>query len=71
MNTLFKILNDLEIKDKVLKFYITGGGAFKYQDELQQIAPVIKIQEFDALKKGFLFLDQYKVPKAYFVQPHS
>lgn len=35
MNTLFKILNDLEIKDKVLKFYITGGGAFKYQDELQ------------------------------------
>ena len=32
--------------------YITGGGAYKFNTQLSELAEVIKVNEFDSLSNG-------------------
>ncbi|CAK85120.1 unnamed protein product (macronuclear) [Paramecium tetraurelia] len=72
-NSLDKLIENLEGigfivdgKSYIQNFYITGGGSFKYYDQISNYGKIIRINEFDALKFGFKLLDSIKCKNTYF-----
>ncbi|CAK75335.1 unnamed protein product (macronuclear) [Paramecium tetraurelia] len=53
-------------KSHIQTFYITGGGSFKYYDQISNYGNIVRINEFDALKFGFKLLDSIKYKNTYF-----
>ncbi|EGR28327.1 pantothenate kinase, putative [Ichthyophthirius multifiliis] len=60
VESLIDFIDQLNMNFITKKFYITGGGAHKFEELFQKRLKVeiIKVQEFESLRMGFLLLDQ-------------
>lgn len=70
---MIEYIKILKLNKYTNKFYITGGGAYKYSDLFKnefQIE-VVKVQEFESLAKGLEFLNKNKIDSAFFYSKTS
>ena len=61
-------IRKIELNTKTKRFYLTGGGAYKFNDLITKELEVeiVKINEFESLAKGLDFLNQNKMDSSYF-----
>lgn len=60
LSPFFTDMKKIKENFKLQTMFVTGGGSFKYQEELREIDPQFaKVQEMNSLVRGFNFLDKF------------
>lgn len=61
-------IRKIELNKKTKLFYLTGGGAYKFNDLIikELDVEIVKINEFESLAKGLDFLNKNKNDSSFF-----